>query len=46
VLPKGARFDTDYCCEDILSEILKARPLRPNRGVVVHAANARPHTTH
>jgi hypothetical protein len=26
MLPKGATFDTDYCCDDILSEIFGGVP--------------------
>jgi hypothetical protein len=44
VLPKEATFDTDYYCQDVLSEILRACPARSNRRLVVHADNARPHT--
>jgi hypothetical protein len=40
VLPKGATFDTDYSCKDILSEILKAHPVRSNLRAIIHADNA------
>jgi hypothetical protein len=42
VLPKGATFDSDYYCENSLSEILRACPVHR---LVVHADNARPHTS-
>jgi histone-lysine N-methyltransferase SETMAR len=45
VIPKGAMFGTDYYCEDILSEILRACPLRSNRRLVIHADSARPPTS-
>jgi hypothetical protein len=43
LLPKGATFDTDYSCEDIPSEILRACPVHSNRRLVGHAGNARKH---
>jgi hypothetical protein len=45
LLPKGATFRTDYCCEDILSEIFNACPARSNRRLIVHPDNARPHAS-
>jgi hypothetical protein len=37
MLPKGATFDIDDYCEDILSETLRASPARSNRLLVLHA---------
>jgi hypothetical protein len=45
VRPKGAMFDTDYCDENILSEILMACPVRSHRGPIVHTDNARLHNS-
>jgi hypothetical protein len=45
VLPKGATFDTDYYCEDILSEILRVCPIYSSRRLVLHPDNARPQTS-
>jgi histone-lysine N-methyltransferase SETMAR len=43
--PKGAAFDTDYSCGDILSEILRLCPERSNHRLTFHVDNARPHTS-
>jgi hypothetical protein len=43
VLSKGAMFDTDYCDENIFSEILSICPVRSNSRLIVHADNARLH---
>jgi transposase len=45
VLAKGATCDTYCYCEDILSEILSACPVRSNGRLVVHAGNAGPHSS-
>jgi hypothetical protein len=45
VLRKGATFDTDYYCEDTLSEILRASPVRSNGRLIVHTGNAWPNTS-
>jgi transposase len=38
-------FGSDHYCEEILSEILRVYPVCPNRRLVVHADNTRPHTS-
>jgi transposase len=45
VLAKGVTLDTYYYCEDIVSEILSACPVRSNGRLVVHVGNTRPHTS-
>jgi histone-lysine N-methyltransferase SETMAR len=45
MLPRGAAFDTDYCSEGILSEILRACPVRSNRQLVVHIDSSMLHTS-
>jgi hypothetical protein len=45
VLPKGAAFNTDYSCDDIPSEVLRARPVRPNRGLIIQTGSANLHTS-
>jgi hypothetical protein len=45
VLPKGVTFDTDYYSEKILSEILRVYPVGSNHQLIVHADNAKPHTS-
>jgi hypothetical protein len=45
VFPKGATFGIDHPGQHILSEILRACPVRSNHRLVVHADQARPHAS-
>jgi hypothetical protein len=43
-LPKGRRFNAEYYCDNILTELILLRPQAGERNLIIHADNARPHT--
>jgi hypothetical protein len=45
VPPTEATFAIDSYCQDVVSEVFRAYPVGSNRQLVVHADNARPHTS-
>jgi hypothetical protein len=45
ILLKGAMFDIDYDCKDILSEILRACPVHSNRRLTIPTNYIKPHTS-
>jgi hypothetical protein len=45
VLPKGNTFNAEHSLVNSLTELLLLRPQVDERRLVIHADNARPHTT-
>jgi histone-lysine N-methyltransferase SETMAR len=46
VLPKGRGFNAEYYRDNILTKLIRFRPEAGESYLIIHADNARPHTTH
>jgi hypothetical protein len=43
--PKGQKFNASYYVDNILQHLLESRSTGPGSGLIIHADNARLHTT-
>jgi hypothetical protein len=43
-VPEGRRFNAEYYCDNILTELIRIRPQAGERNLVIYADNTSPHT--